>query len=64
MAAPKADGGFFGGTFRGSRNPQGVCGAVSFFCQGRRLARQTKQNPGRRRAQPAFLSRCLRVRRA
>jgi hypothetical protein len=29
MAAPKAAGCFFGGTFRGSRNPQGVCRAVS-----------------------------------
>src|ERR1039457_4732736 len=34
------------------------------LCRGARSTRQTKQNPGRRRAQPAFLSRCLRVRRA
>jgi hypothetical protein len=31
MAVPKADGMLFGGTFRGSRNPQGVCRAISFF---------------------------------
>jgi hypothetical protein len=56
MAAPKTDGMLFGGTFRGSRNPQGVCRAESPL-SGIKPTPQTKQNPGRRRAQPAFLSR-------
>jgi hypothetical protein len=59
MAAPKATGCFFGETFRGSRNPRGVC-RLDARLLGNGTARQTKQNPARRRAWLASLSRCLR----
>jgi len=64
MAAPKAGGMLFRGRPSGGAETRRASAAQYRLCQGARLARQTKQNPGRRRAQPAFLSRCLRVRRA
>jgi hypothetical protein len=64
MAAPKADGMLFRGGPSGGAETRRASAVQYLLCQGARLARQTKQNLARRRAQPAFLSRCLRVRRA
>jgi len=50
---------FSGETFRGNRNPQGVCRIVISALEIKSI-RQAKQNPGSRRARPALRSRCLR----
>ncbi len=64
MAAPKAGGMLFRGRpLGGAETRRAYAGPYARLIR-KRLARRTKQNPARCRAQPAFLSRCLRVRRA
>ena len=60
MAAPKGAGCFFGGDLQGGAETRRASAGPHARLAGNRLARQTKQNPARRRAWPAFLSRCLR----
>jgi hypothetical protein len=61
MAAPKTAGCFFGGDLQGEpKRAVPLPGrTLEARLAGNRLARQTKQNPGRRRARPDSLSRCL-----
>jgi hypothetical protein len=60
MAAPKGAGCFFGGDLQGGAETRSASAGPHARLAGNRLARQTKQNPGRRGARPASLSRCLR----
>jgi hypothetical protein len=50
---PRRTGCVFGGTFRGSRNPKGVCWRIARLLRTRFLM-QTRQNPVRRWAWPAL----------
>ena len=60
MAAPKVAGCFFGGDLQGEPKPGGRLPGRMLGFSEMELARQTKQNPARRRARLASLSWCLR----